>query len=158
MRSQGRRTDPPARGQALVEFALVLPILILILSGIIQFGMVFWAQNTLNQIARDTGRWAATQTSCGGSEAGAVVTTANSIASQSSLVGYTGPSDLTISVTWTPSTGCVPASNQDVAWVHITISYEAPQLFPVACLPFGLCTPSVGMISSSAEYRMEPAP
>ena len=36
----------------------------LILGGIIQFGIIFWGQNTLTQVARDTGRWASTQVTC----------------------------------------------------------------------------------------------
>ena len=53
-RSPNRRRS---RGQSLAEFALVFPILMIILGGIIQFGIIFWAQNTLTQVARDTGRW-----------------------------------------------------------------------------------------------------
>ena len=49
------------RGQSLVEFAIVFPVFIALVGGVIQFGMVFWAQNTLTQVVRDTGRWAATQ-------------------------------------------------------------------------------------------------
>lgn len=149
MRSHRRRDVPPGRGQALVEFALVAPVLILILSAIIQCGMVFWAQNTLNQIARDTGRWAATQTSCGTGFAPAVTTTAQSIASQSALVGYGGSAPFTVETTWSPSTGCVPSNNQQVVWVKVVIHYTVPQFLPV--FPFG-------DITSSAEYRMEPAP
>ncbi|HEY8773487.1 MAG TPA: TadE family protein, partial [Gaiellaceae bacterium] len=52
------------RGQSLVEFAIVLPVLMLIIGAIIQFGIIFWGQNTLTQIARDTGRWASTQPGC----------------------------------------------------------------------------------------------
>src|SRR5215212_9247692 len=51
-------------GQSLAEFAIVFPIFFLIFAAIIQFGLIFWSQNTLTQIARDTGRWAATQQSC----------------------------------------------------------------------------------------------
>ena len=58
------RRPKRARGQSLAEFALVAPLAIALLAGIIQFGTVFWAQNTLTQIVRDTGRWAATQTNC----------------------------------------------------------------------------------------------
>ena len=60
MTFQGRSRDG-ARGQALVEFAIILPVFVLFLAGVIQFGILFWAQNTLTQIARDTGRWASTQ-------------------------------------------------------------------------------------------------
>jgi Flp pilus assembly protein TadG len=33
------------RGQSLVEMALILPILLLLVGGIIQFGMLFWTQD-----------------------------------------------------------------------------------------------------------------
>jgi len=75
------------RGQSLVEMALILPILLLLVGGIIQFGMLFWTQNTLTQIARDTGRWAATQTACGPAEVSAIQNQADAIAAQSSLLG-----------------------------------------------------------------------
>ncbi|HEX5147885.1 MAG TPA: TadE family protein, partial [Candidatus Limnocylindrales bacterium] len=51
-------------GQSLAEFAIVFPVLFLIVAAIIQFGLIFWSQNTLTQVARDTGRWAATQQAC----------------------------------------------------------------------------------------------
>ncbi|MGH2466872.1 MAG: ATP-binding protein [Candidatus Limnocylindrales bacterium] len=37
-------------GQSLAEFAIVLPVFRLVLSAIIQFGLIFWGQNTLNQL------------------------------------------------------------------------------------------------------------
>ena len=52
------------RGQALAEFAIVIPVFMLVLGGVIQFGIFFWDQNTLNQIARDAGRFAATIQDC----------------------------------------------------------------------------------------------
>src|SRR6185437_3612632 len=68
------------RGQSLAEFAIVFPVMFLIVAAIIQFGLIFWAQNTLTQIARDTGRWAATQQDCAPlSATPGVVTTANQI-------------------------------------------------------------------------------
>lgn len=47
------------RGQALVEMALVLPILILIVFGIIEFGRIYTAQLQINSVARQTVRSAA---------------------------------------------------------------------------------------------------
>ena len=37
------------RGQTLVEFALVLPLLLMLLTGIIVFGIIFWDQITLTE-------------------------------------------------------------------------------------------------------------
>jgi hypothetical protein len=52
---------PNGRGQSLVEFALVFPVLVLAIGGVIQAGTYFWAQSTLEQVAHDLGRWAVTQ-------------------------------------------------------------------------------------------------
>ncbi len=43
-------------GQSVLEFALVLPVLLLILLGIIQFGAVFNSLITLNAAAREGAR------------------------------------------------------------------------------------------------------
>ena len=46
-------------GQAMVEFAIVLPILLLLLCGIIDFGWLYFNQLTLNHAAREGARYAA---------------------------------------------------------------------------------------------------
>ncbi len=51
---------PHRRGQALAEFALVAPILFLLLFGVIQTGLLMAAQNGLVNGVRDTARRAAT--------------------------------------------------------------------------------------------------
>lgn len=44
-------------GQNIVEFALLLPLLMYILMGIIQFGFIFAAYLTLNNAIREGARW-----------------------------------------------------------------------------------------------------
>ena len=46
-------------GQAMVEFALVLPIFILLLGGIIDFGWIFGNQIVANNACRDAARYSA---------------------------------------------------------------------------------------------------
>lgn len=86
-RSWGHRS----LGQTLVEFALVFPIIIAMIGGIVQFGIVFWAQNTLTQVVRDTGRWEATQPTIPCDSTTALTNLgrqAGIIAGNSSLLGY----------------------------------------------------------------------
>ena len=45
-------------GQAMVEFALVLPVLLILLCGIIDFGWLYYNQITLNNAAREGARYA----------------------------------------------------------------------------------------------------
>lgn len=162
MTFRGRDRDR-SRGQALVEFAIILPVFVLLLAGVVQFGILFWAQNTLTQVARDTGRWASTQappTGC--SNAAGVVATANSLAASSGLIGYTSGSwsPANVRVTWRVDGGsvitaganrnCPPKTNQTAAWVKVVIEHDAPVFFPREFVP------GDGHLTSSAEFRMEP--
>ncbi|WDZ85599.1 TadE/TadG family type IV pilus assembly protein [Micromonospora cathayae] len=55
----GRTTDPDRtadRGSAAVEFALLLPVVLLIVFGLIDFGRMLNAQLTVNQAAREGAR------------------------------------------------------------------------------------------------------
>ena len=46
------------KGQAMVEFALILPLLLTLLCGIIDFGWMYYNQITLNNAAREGARYA----------------------------------------------------------------------------------------------------
>lgn len=56
MRRPTARNAPRDRGAAAVEFALLLPLLLLLLFGIIDFGRALNAQITLTQAAREGAR------------------------------------------------------------------------------------------------------
>src|SRR5438477_12830285 len=56
----GPPTHKPHPGQTLVEFALTLPLLLLLLFGIIEFGRIFQAWVTLQNAARAATRYAVT--------------------------------------------------------------------------------------------------
>jgi Flp pilus assembly protein TadG len=137
------------RGQTLVEFALVLPILMLLLGGIIQYGLIFWAQNSLNQIVRDTARWAASQGNC--SDPAAVIATANQVAAASTLIGYAPGSwsSSNVTVTWSGAP-CPPKTNKETAWITISIGHQVPMFLPFV--------PGDGSIRSATQFRMEPSP
>jgi Flp pilus assembly protein TadG len=56
MRHRTARNTPRDRGAAAVEFALLLPLLLLLVFGIIDFGRALNAQITLTQAAREGAR------------------------------------------------------------------------------------------------------
>lgn len=154
-RGQARRR---IGGQSLAEFAIVFPVLMIVFGAITQFGVIFWGQNTLTQIARDTGRWASTQPACAnGTGAGQadVLGTAKSIAGGSGLIGTSstwtygsGASDNVFAV-WTGAP-CPPADNTQTDYVQITIRHRVPVFFPFV--------PGDGQVSTVAQFRMEPNP
>lgn len=54
-----RKRDKKSRGQSLVEFTILLPILIMMLSGLIEFGFMLNYYLDLIDAARESARWAA---------------------------------------------------------------------------------------------------
>ncbi len=57
-----KKTRNGEDGQAMVEFALILPIFLLILCGIIDFGWLFYNQLSLNNACREGARYAVVNT------------------------------------------------------------------------------------------------
>ena len=140
------------RGQALVEFALVVPVFMLLLAGTIQLGVILWASNTLNQVVRDTGRYAATL-DC--SEAAA--TRAEAVFHSPLLADSGGPwrsTSATVDVQYLDATmghtTTCPEDNSDTGWVTVDASMQAFVFFP--------WLPGDGVVSSSTTFRVEPAP
>lgn len=173
--SSALRPHRRSRGQSLAEFALVAPVILALVGGVIQFGVVFWAQNTLTQVVRDTGRWEATRNDC--SNSAAVVTQANAIGASSALIGYTPWSSASTigqvgvyvgfikqnsTRTGTPLSNCPPQDNTDVDYVQVSITHQVPTFFPgLQYLPsLGTCDSNGCHINltSTAQFRLEPHP
>jgi Flp pilus assembly protein TadG len=100
------------KGQALVEFALVLPVLILILFGIMEFGYLLMTYNVLTGAAREGVRVAAVTAP----DIGRVQTAAQNLLSASNISGATvsvmGPNasnevTVTVQFNYTPITGAI---------------------------------------------------
>jgi len=67
------------RGQSIVEFALVLPLLLLLLLGIIDFGQVFYKVILANEAAREAARTVATSDAGGSSAKSTAIAAAQAI-------------------------------------------------------------------------------
>lgn len=173
------------RGQSLVEFALLLPLLLLLVGGIVQYGILIATSHTLNQVGRDLGRWVATQdaTDCADLGTGSpppVAQRAHAIATQTSLMGYAGnpwetnfvsydyaplpaspPVNEGVEVAWEMVSGtCPPDDSTTASFVTIRLAHRAPVVLPgFGYLPgIGTCD-AAGCylaISTTAVFRMEP--
>lgn len=108
-----RRRAHDDRGAAAVEFALVLPVLVVITFGIIEFGNAYGAQLAVTNAARVAARSVAVGNSTAQAEADAV-TAAN---------GLPSPGDITFPV---PPAPC-PTDGTVVARA-VTVQYVLPSI------------------------------
>ena len=130
-------------GQAMTEFAIVLPVLLLILFGIIQFGIVFNNYIDVTSSARQGARTGAVSRSAGCSGEQTDITQAAQNAGTSlDTSNMTVTSN--ISALCTANGGNVPQGGQ----LTVTVSY------PYSISLLGLVVSS-GSLSSSSTMRIE---
>lgn len=125
-----RRRDES--GSVAVEFALVLPIMLLILFGIMQYGYHYWALETASATAREAARRAAVGTdwTCTAAEARA--------AAEMAATG-------TVTVTRSPS----PLTQGGL--VTVTVSFPS---LDIGIVPI----PHNGVVTQTATARVESLP
>ena len=128
-----RNTD---RGQAVVEFAVILPVLLLILFAILQFGVVFNNYIQVTAAAREGARKASVSRSLGTASAESAATTA----AKDAAPGL-NQSNITVSFPNSPSF----AQGSDVS-VQVT--------YPYSISIIGLVVAS-GNLSSTTTMRVE---
>jgi hypothetical protein len=156
-------------GQSMVEFALVMPVLLLLFGGAVQYGAIIATKHSLIEIARDTGRWASTQTTYSPCNAAGVaspaqpVTQADALAVSAGLPGYSsgmwhGPGNLpagnfTYGTTVLPASApfaegvevawtggaCPTVDNTATTWVTVRVTHQIPIFLPGAWFIPGLC-------------------
>ena len=105
----GRKKNGKRRAAAIVEFAVVLPLLLTILFGIIEYGWVFMVRQTLQTAAREGCRLAVLQTS--------VSPYTNVLTRVSTVMGPSGLNTYSVSMTH-----ATPGDPVEV--VEITIPYN----------------------------------
>ena len=117
----GRRSTRK-RGQAMVEFAMVLPLFMLVLSGIADFGFALYQNMSVINAAREGARAAAMVT-----DHTTIVTTATGAAQAAALQGGI---TVNVDVACSPhASDCSDAVANDL--VTVTTSYAYPSFFPL---------------------------
>lgn len=126
-----RRTRRFERGAAAVEMAIVLPVLILLIGGIIDFGRAFMSQVILTNAAREGTRVAVLTKDA--SQLGNITTRAQAAADLNPMASAT--------VSVSPSTGCT--TNGYTGNVTVTVTAQF-QWFFLSALPGSMPTSLTG--------------
>jgi Flp pilus assembly protein TadG len=103
-------------GQSLVEFALILPVLLLILLGLFDFGRAIYAYSSISNAAREGARLAIVDQS---SNSGVLVAETEAI-SQATALGL-GPSDVDVTFSCA-GVGCI---------AEVRVRYQFQAITPV---------------------------
>lgn len=118
------------KGQAMVEFALVLPILILLLCGICEFGSIFSNQILANNACREAARYAAVHYKDDG---------LTDVESQAAVIAKSYSSDFNVTIT-------IPASEE----IKVNLDAKVQLLTPF----FGFLDDGDGYIDLTSHCTM----
>jgi Flp pilus assembly protein TadG len=134
------------RGQAAIEFALVVPLLLAFLFLIVGFARVFNTYNDLNQMAADGARFAAV-----GNFPGSAALLANADTPQSRSATIAGPT-YALNGSATFGAACTVGGT-----VKVTATATNLQLIPF--VPYiNSVIPGLSSLTGSAEMRVEQCP
>lgn len=140
-RRKGRRQDS---GQSLVEMAVVLPVLLLLIIGMVEFARAWMFQQLITNIAREGARLA-------------VIPTADQAAVQARVdqlltAANINPASATVNLTICTGPACTGQS--DI--VQVQVPYSFALVGPIANLVCGGCGALSSItLSSSADMRNE---
>jgi hypothetical protein len=170
-----RSRSAARRGQALVEFGLVIGLFMLVIGGLVQFGLILWTQNAVTEVARDTARYAVTLSDSPCDSAATrtkVAVAADMLARETSLASYqaagwtTAPPISTlgaegVGVDWqspdsTFAIDCPPSDNRTVWTVRVRVNHVIPIFLPGLQIIAPPCGGDGFCLTSETELRMEP--
>jgi Flp pilus assembly protein TadG len=135
-----------SRGQSLVEFAIILPVITLVVLGLFDLGKAVFTYNTLSQAARQANRTAIVDQDIARVRAMAVAAAPNiGLTSSNVTVCFKTP-DSTQNNCSSPSTDNCPASTRVIGCVAIvTASMSYTPMTPV----ISIFWPSIALTSTS---------
>ena len=116
------------RGAVAAEFALLLPVILLVLFGTIEFGMIMYSRELITNASREGARAGIVQVSPKPT-AGAITTIATTYLTGTGIT----PADVTITV--------VGAGGVNPATLTVTATYRYPWLIPYIPSVLGLPRP-----------------
>lgn len=140
--TRSRPASRRSRGQALVEFAFVAPVFLLLLFAIIDFGRYVYYVQILNNAAREGARYAIVHgsrsfTPTGPPSADSTGTVVAAVVRNYAIGVIGNGATFTIVSTWNKSTGPLDGTgtNEREQRVRVTVSYDFHSLIPVVPIP-----------------------
>lgn len=109
-------------GQSLVEFAFILPVILLVVFGLLDFARLVWQENTLAFAAREGTRYAIVHGSAGNPVVGPTSSSDPSIAAvvRSNAIGVP---NITVVTSWPDTNGGTPCNDRNC---RVIVSASAP--------------------------------
>jgi len=144
-----RRTRRSVRGQGLVEFALILPVLILMFMGIVDFGRLIYAYNSVSNAAREGVRLGIVDQGTG---AAGAYKAAIEAANQATALGLSPTDPNQVLVTF-PDPGNCPTLDVGCP-VRVRVQYQFTAITPIIGRIVGPIT--VGSTSELPIERIQP--
>lgn len=133
-------------GSSLIEFAISVPVLFIMMIGFCQICIAIYSNFCIDEMARDTARWASVRGSNSCADAPAMTdcgATASEIEAEAKKIAYPGvnPSNLSVStawlqasstgsVTWSECTNGTAICNAPGNAVQVTVNYPFPIQIP----------------------------
>ncbi len=149
-RTRDRGSARPAeRGQSLVEFALVVPVFLLLLSGMIDFGSGLYANQTIINAAREGARLGVTTLTSANDNPAPVTARVKALATSLDLTKLT----VTVTCLLPAGTACPNNVSGFPAWasadsVVVKVDYSYKMIWPIA---LGSTFP----LSTAVQMRIE---
>lgn len=137
---------PRQTGVALVEFALILPFLLLLSITAVELGRAIWTYDTLTKAVRDGSRYLSLQTP------GTSITQARNLTVYGNLSGTGNPLVIGLSASNVPNptwqtAGTAPVINT------VTVTISGYQFQPIFASVFGVSFPKLTYSDISATMR-----
>jgi Flp pilus assembly protein TadG len=114
------------RGATLVEAAIVYPVVLLLVLGVIVVGLGLFRFNQMAELAREGARWASVRGSQFASDTGKTAASSTDVANYvKGLAAGLDPNSLTVTTTWTTSNALTHKSGNLTVknTVSVTVSY-----------------------------------
>jgi Flp pilus assembly protein TadG len=142
-----RRQD--SRGQGLVELALILPVLILIFMGIVDFGRVIYAFNSVSNAAREGARLGIVDQGMTGGAYNAAIEAAH----QATALGLSPTNPAQVQVTFPDPIGNCPTISPGCP-IRVRVQYQFSAITPIIGRIIGPIT--VGSTTELPVERVQP--